>query len=552
MTKQTITLLLASFWLFTAGCGEQNRKVVSENVVDLDAAALYSQSYQVERIRFESESGAVVLDPRKIRGGKFRGFVLTDVIDPIDRLDDCIVPDVLPENVTISCETEVPEGTRVNLYVRSGNSYFHSDDWGVWQRAESFVRQSNAPGTRYFQVRVELESDNPDDSPRVKGLKLLASYRVDLENPMESGQRARIKNQRIVRSPVAFGYERPDQAEIAQLVERNRLGELVSDCSSELDTILTINHWVASTRNTRHQMFGEKDYPWDLDKIVSYDSKGRASIEGHCMSYAVVCISALNGLGFHARHWCDEGFRFAGHEVVEVWSNSMGKWIYLDPSLDHYYRDKSTGEPLNILELLRVWADTFLRDGETLRLPMDKQRVRVKQIGGKNVPIEFVHRGYGYGKPLENYNWGWFHGYNAAGFMRLTTRNNFHSVKEPWFPYFGKGVHNYDSFLSWTDEKTPLSDIITLFSDRERDFYWTLDQAAIKARQTRQGVIELEFGHSMPFFRRFLVSSDGGPFHESQAKFIWNTHPGDNTLTVIPENEYGRLGVGSTIKLTSE
>jgi len=529
--------------LICSGCG--GGRVDIERRLELNAKKLFN-SYETVNVRLDQLQDAVVLDSKKIRGEP-QGWIETDVIDLFDPENRLIGPGLAQARIEVACRAETPEGTVVELSYSLGDRFFSSEGWSEWKPLQGLARTIESPESRYLKLRIGLGSADPGRSPAVFGLSLGAAYRLAREFSDRRPEIIRYDNPKIVRSPVEFGYERADQPAIKDFLERNGVRGLVSGCRSELDTLVTLLHWVARIPNTRHGRFSGRDYPWDIGEMVEYDAQGRPSIEGHCMSYAVVFISAATGLGFTARHWADQGFRFADHEVVEVWCNSLGRWVYFDPSLDHYYADKASGRPLSILDLHRVFVGTFFKEGETLRMPMDQQRIRVKQVGGKNVPIEYVSGDYSYGKPNPDYDWGWFHGYLACGFLRLTTRNDFHSRKEPWFPHFGQGVHDFDSFLSWSDEKTPVAGGITRFSERERDFYWTLNQAGIKAARAGESTLELELGHSMPFFKEFLVSVDGGGFGRAGELFSWALHQGENAVVVRPVNEWGLTGIPAAL-----
>lgn len=515
--------------------------------LEMSGADLFN-SFRAENVRL-NPIGELVLDLRKARG-EARGLVETDIIDLLDLQNNSIAPGSGIQSIELTCWACAPEGGKVELYTRCGDSFFDQQAWSPWQKTPELLATIERPAGRYVQVRIELMADDSDNSPRISGLDLCGIFTPAAAEGLDSVSVALFDNPVIVRSPIEFACERMDQPAVREFAQRNRLAELVVECKSEMDTLVKVLHWVARIRNTRHHSFAGRDYPWDVREIVSYDSGGVPSIEGHCMSYAVVYITALTGLGFTARHWADQGFRFADHEVVEAWSNSLGKWVYFDPSLDHYYTDSATGQPLSILKLHSVFVDTFFRNGETLRMPMNRQRERVRAVGGRNVPIEYVSGGYAYGRPNPDYDWGWLHGYLACGFMRLTTRNDFHSRKEPWFPHFGQGVHDFDTFLSWSDQKTPVSDKITRFSERERDFYWTLNQAQIKARRVGPRVLELEFGQSMPFFKDFLVYIDDTEQAISGSGFTWKLHEGENRLVVVPRNEWGRTGIPAKLNVS--
>ena len=154
------------------------------------------------------------------------------------------------------------------------------------------------------------------------------------------------------------------------------------------------------------------------------------------------------------------------------------------------------------------------------------------------------------GSYTENYDWGWFHGYLAAGFMQLTTRNDFHTHPEPEFRYFGDGIDENRGFPHWTDAKTPpKTDRIKIFSGRERDFYWTLNQAAHRATRTSENTLNIEFGHTQPFFDHYLVTIDDTSHAQTEDPYRWTLHKGENMLAVAPVNEWGVRGIESYLTI---
>jgi hypothetical protein len=274
------------------------------------------------------------------------------------------------------------------------------------------------------------------------------------------------------------------------------------------------------------------------------------------MSYAEALITGLTGLGYYARHWAMEGYGSGGptlpndHEVVEVWSNKYKKWVYQDPSLDTYYADPNTHTPLSILEMHNIFVTTFLNPGQTL-FDWDSLDAHIWSIGGQNAPIECHDGQYHYGDYDPGYDWGSEHGYTTTGFMRLTERNNFHSQHDPFYPYFGMGL-DYNWYHSWTDAYAPpYNSSITLFSSRVRDFYYTLNQASIKAKRTSETALTLEFGSSQPFFKQFALSVDGGAtVTQTGSAYTWTLHAGTNTILVNTEDNWGGCGLSSTLSVT--
>lgn len=517
-------------------------------VVKILSAAGLHEGFRANRILLAEMPPSVTLDTRNLKAD-FRGEIETDAIDLLD-------PDNLSApgrgklvKVTVTTDAVVPAGAAITLFVKSGPTYFSEAGWSAWEKASGLVHETVKLKGPYLKIRYALSATAAASLPLIRQAELKAEFEPA---PVFQKPAAVLSfdNTRIIRSPVEFSYESRDNPAVKEFTARNGLVKLAQSQENEVAALLALNDWVARCRNDRHGMW-ETNYPWNIRELSS-DSQGSCVIRGHCMSYAAVLITALSGTGYYARHWAVNGFRDADHEVVEVWSNQLKKWIYLDPSLDQHYQDPRTKTPLSILEMHNILVNTFFKPGEDLNMPMDEQKKRVKGMGGgKLAPILCVDKGFHYGAAAPaDYDWGWYHGYMADGFMRMTTRNDFHSKKEPWFPHFGEGIGGWDVFLSWVDEKTPpKSDIITRISGRERDFYWTLNQASIKAFRKSEEVVSVEFGNSQPFFKRYKVSIDDNPAIEAPARYDWVLHEGDNILMVTPEDKWGTPGLASVMKI---
>jgi hypothetical protein len=540
-SKMNILLAIILFGSFFFGCARDPKGSLT-----LSPQTLYN-SYKARRIGLSGDKGAVGLDLRNIKSD-FTGEIVTDVIDLTDPDNSAVAPQAIPEKICIRTKAKVPKGTRVELFLKTGPAFFSNRGWTRWQKAEKVDATFDNLAGPYVQLRFLLTTGDKSLSPQIMRVEVKGSY-GKLPAYARPVQVIAFENEKIITSPYEFGWETRDNPAIQAFVKKSGAADVVKTHPREFDKFEALNNWAAKTENTRHGSW-RADYPWDIDEIYNYKN-GKGTIKGHCMSYAVVLITALSGLGHYARHWCVDGFRDMGHEVVEVWSNDLKKWIYFDPSLDEYYASPGDSVPLSILEMHNIFVSTFFKEGEDLFMPKADQKKRVKKIGGKNAPILSVKKeGYSYGRLKADHDWGWYHGYLADGFMRLTMRNNFHSQREPWFPHFGEGVADFDVFLSWMDKKTPpRSEKITRFSGRERDFYWTLNQAVIKAKRTGEKTVLLEFGNSMPFFKQYKVTVDDQAPVVVPADHEWKLHEGENTLLVLPEDNWGTPGIPSQLKV---
>jgi hypothetical protein len=73
---------------------------------------------------------------------------------------------------------------------------------------------------------------------------------------------------------------------------------------------------------------------------------------GFCGQYAYVLADVLKSMGFfsvrYVELWSANG---KSHFVIEVWSDTFGKWIILDPGENVYYCFQDSGQPANALEI---------------------------------------------------------------------------------------------------------------------------------------------------------------------------------------------------------
>jgi hypothetical protein len=483
------------------------------------------------------DNGRVLLDLRNADIST-QGVLITDPIVPHDQavVDACTIT-----RWHIQTDADIPEGTALQLFASTGPSYFTETNWTDWTPID-LDHTLYSPAGGYLKLKYIFTTTDPRLSPLLNRVTLQAEYEIEpFAHPL---QITSLHNETLVTSSYKFGYEHRDHSSIQAFVEAHHLPDLIRDQKTDLGRFVALNHYVAQLPNTRHNMWTGA-YPWTLDQLLIRED-GQTAIKGHCMSYASVLISALTGLGYQARHWAIEGFRFMNHEIVEVWSDELDKWIYLDPSLDQHYTDPQTGTPFSLLEMHDVFANTFFKENETLLMPMDRQRDRITQIGGKNAPINCQDLGYHYGTLTTEYDWGWFHGYLAAGFLRLTTRNNFHSQPEPAFAFFGQGNEDDYGFPSWTDARTPpRTDRVKVYSGRKRDFYWTLNQAAFKATRTTENTLQIELGNTQPFFSHYAVTANEISHRLSTNTFHLTLVKGENTFSATPVDKWENEGTES-------
>ncbi len=516
------------------------------------AKDLYN-SYSANQVRLSEQKDAVVLEGRNFKP-PFQGSVESDLLDIEDINHSLVTEKKVLKSVKITTDAVIPEDAEVDLFYSFGETVYSADGWTEWKKAVNINTTIKAEGS-YFRFRLVLSAPIIEKSPEISSVSIDAVY--EKANPSFSKEIKvqQFKNEKLITSQYSFGYERKDNKDLAAFVKQMGYDTLVSANMSEIERLIVLNTAVAKTPNHDHDGF-TNNYPFDPREICSMQN-GKMSVKGHCMSYAAVLINTLTAMGFHSRHWAANGFRDMDHEVVEVWVDSLRKWIYLDPSLSQFYLDPVTKTPLSLKEMHDIFIKFALEPGELLSdLSLDSLKIRIEAKGkerGKLAPIICVDKGWHYGIQTdpETYDWGWLHGYMISGYLRLTDRNNFISEKEPSFSHFGEGI-NFNTFLHWVDEATPpRTEVIQTYTGRERDLWWSLNQAAIKATRTGKNIISLEFGNTQPFFKQYIVVVDNNPpVTVLTDTFIWKLNPGENKIKVFPEDIFGKSGIPSFLNLS--
>jgi hypothetical protein len=524
------TLAVCAACVVLASCAGTSR------VIDrtFTAADLYGG---LEASRVLQKDDRLVLDTRNWTA-ESRGIIVTDVIDLSG--EGVLAEEAVARDLRVAVNAETPAGSAVNVEIRTGGTYFQEPKtWDDWRVASGAVD----PKGRYAQVRLILTTPDPQSVPTVRSLTL--SRRLQAVARKQKVVVVSENVQKIVRSPVSFSYERPTQPDLVWLRKAFRLDDVIAGEKTEFGKLRALMHWVATRPNKRPGPWEAKNepYPWHVRRVMTGDAPG--AIYGHCMSYCEVMITAASALGWHGRHWAIHGVRDTSHEVPEFWIDELGKWVFFDPSLDTYYADPETREPLNLLEMHELYLKTVLRPGEVQKMGRTHNEDRLKLLRGRH-PVLCITGDYAYGKPTK-WDWQWDHGYMSAGWMQLTPRNDWHSRPEPAFRWFGQGPEGYDGFPLYLDAQTPLpSKDASRWYTRKRDLWWTLNQASFRLVRTGEKTILVECGNSQPFFRRYLARIGDTVWKPVDARFTWDLVPGDNRIEVVPEDDSGRRGIVSS------
>ncbi len=522
----------------------------------LNAKDLYG-GYQARKVLLDKMGGTLALDARVFKYGRERqGVVCTDPIDLLQKVG-VLGTGAAVMSVDVEVTADVPEGASVLTEIRAGANLLDTSAWSEWKTLRSGKGTVKDLAGRYAQVRMTLKAPDAKHLPALTGLVLKPKLAALARARWPNVEVVKSDIQKIVRSPVVFHYERPDQKDIVAFRKAAKLDDVVKGAKNDFEKLVKLMDWAGSCHNDRknRKHIHKGRYTWDINRVFGVVD-GVPTVYGHCMSYAEVLCYAAVAMGYvSARHNAVGGFRQATHEVCDIWVPNLGKWVYFDPSLTSYYKDKKTKQPLSILETHDVICKSFIPDGKDMRWFHQRRSPEtyavMRKVGGKT-PIVCRLGKWRYGAPMpRDYDWGWSHGYLANGFVQMTPRNDFQSHPEAIPRRFGNLVVS-SAYPSWVDHKTPVLRGVANWYTRKRDFYWTLDQASFNLVQVGPATIKVELGNSMPFFKRYGVTQNGKASSTTKSVYTWHLNPGNNMLEVTPQDEFGKLGLGSSVTLKLE
>lgn len=339
-----------------------------------------------------------------------------------------------------------------------------------------------------------------------------------------------LKNERIRRARIPFGYQPYDEPRLHELRARYRLDTVVAGAIDEFDAIVRLRNWTRS--RFARQDFQPYVHQFDALELLEADRRNTAGEQydpsrhfDPCHLFPMLYCQVLLSVGHQAR------LIDIGHGEVEVWSNQYRKWVVMDAELNwHYERD---GLPLSALEMheelysLQPTRIQIVRGEQT-----SDYNTTIAFLGVESVPVEAMIRYHRYVDITELRNdWltnHYFRGHPARGERNTLTFVDPREPPEPGMPL-----------------------LLRRRSSDPADFQWTLNQAEIWTTTVDSGdVLPLYFQTVTPNFSHFeLVIDDRKPETIEGFKYAWRLHAGENAVSVRPVNKFGVRGIVSKVRL---
>ncbi|MFW9998027.1 MAG: hypothetical protein ACFFD4_38650 [Candidatus Odinarchaeota archaeon] len=168
---------------------------------------------------------------------------------------------------------------------------------------------------------------------------------------------------------IQFEYSSPDDADLKQLRERYKLGTVTGN-GSETDRMINLMKWThEKATRTPYPSVPEEINSLYLLKAVETEQKAI-----NCWMYSIILNDVYLSMGFKSRIVHLNSPKKApreSHFVNAVYSDSLGKWLYMDADFGAYFKDEN--ETLLGLEEIR---HKLVNNGKLVVNPDSGPRVR--------------------------------------------------------------------------------------------------------------------------------------------------------------------------------
>jgi hypothetical protein len=145
-----------------------------------------------------------------------------------------------------------------------------------------------------------------------------------------------------------FVYQAPDAPDLVALRQACRLDE-VAGKGPEFERIVNLMRWVHA--QVRHDGSSKNPEPMNALHLLEVCRTEKRGI--NCRMMATILNEAYLALGFTSRQVTCQPLDEKDpdcHVITTVWSKDLGKWLYMDPTMEAYFTD-GQGHPLSIAEV---------------------------------------------------------------------------------------------------------------------------------------------------------------------------------------------------------
>ncbi len=494
-----------------------------------------------------------------LEGYQGEGWIESPVIDAATNGgQDILNLPVQFKRISITTTHSVPAACTMILETRSGSTLSpESGGWSTWESSTGALRPGSIRG-RFLQLRLRVSTSDPMVSPSLERVNLLSEHSAIADSSLAEYRIVKATHFPLIRSSFTWAFELPGSRALRDFRSRMHLDRVAGDARTEFERMLRIKGWVARQWEW-HLLRPEQDiFEWDANVIMTPGTGGKVE-GGFCLHYAIVLMQALQSFGIPARVVSVDCSVWGGHEVVEAWSNEFGKWVFLDANFDLYFADRSTGVPLNVLEMHQMLLKEYF-PGELLDRDAWSREDLVKRTAERAKPelVVGVLGGNARSKTLTSYAWWrpplelspYCGGYGplVMGYLRYMPRANFLSQPRPIPVNHGRTHWGWTGYYSWFDQQTPRAKEHANFTDRVSDLYCNLNQIDFRATVVKSGLLRVSMAANAPYLAAYEVVVNGATKRLSEPSFDMRLERGVNRLEMRIVDSFGNRGTASTLE----
>lgn len=483
----------------------------------------------------------------RLRLGRYapRGWALSPVIDLWEGKNGIGTPRAVT-GFEVHPFAKQPRGTQAKVLLRTGSTPTPDDKtWTRWSLAD----QQHVPeekGHRWAQVKIELSTNAPQETPRVysqlfvraRGTSLLtttgpATLKTVTPAPALSG--------------VPFVYEGPSPR-LKFLREKYKLDDVIAPGKTEMEQLMLLRYWV---RNQWHTAWKSHPAGWmpPWDSLIILQNRDLPDCLTMCTHYACVFTQCAQALGWNARHCILDH-----HCVSEVYVNQHDAWVMMDTGNSPARADVGLHFQVNGRPLSAAALHVAHRTGKTraIEVCFTPQRLAAqivhlcrpapaapKEPRPDTIPLS----------ELANYPVCQIENYRRYAFP---PRNTFLTSLYPGELYQGYSEYYYDGYYwvgdSPDDPKTSPEYSLHLDPTWYQQIDWKLNCSRIHLSYSKNpDELQVDLATHTPNLARLEMRRETngkrlGEWQTTPASFIWKLESGENTLVVRSVNHWGKAG----------
>ncbi len=342
-----------------------------------------------------------------------------------------------------------------------------------------------------------------------------------------------ILDTRYRRMPLPVKIEAPYHAQLRDRVQRT------ADLSDkdEMQTIVTLNAWVSA--QWKHD--GRNVPPLSMNACQILDQTA-TGIRYNCEAFARVLNDVMIAHGIVSRviqlRTADQAYGGPGqgHIANEVWSNSLKKWIFVDPQMNGMVLRNN--EPQNISEISAAISEGRRAELRFLCSGISAEKYEEFLTKHMGYLITLIKSGTRDALLTLSLNakdqFLTFQGLPASGTEFTTSRGDLYPpVNETSMSFFYDQLISFDSVMRQYDVRT------------KEDYVRAMPRFAAVPK------FKIGLENTMPWFDHYEVSIDGKHWANVKgAEFQWRLHDGHNSIQVRSVNSRQMAGPVTTMYIT--